>query len=172
MLIKRSISTKWTGFVYKAPGERRIELGLEGAGEHLTAWLFGEELKWTKKLEVLKWYSVCLTWSGRSQRLRIYVNGTALTATRLHPNLPQQLSPNGTLTLGVSHYVNVDGDVKPDNSKSLVGEIGVFRMWDREWSAEELKNLSCAEGNVVSWDLQQWEYDCAPVPDNNLHCGK
>ncbi|XP_028271747.1 adhesion G-protein coupled receptor G4 isoform X2 [Parambassis ranga] len=170
MLIKRSISTKWTGFVYKAPGERRIELGLEGTGEHLTAWLFGEELKWAKKLEVLKWYSVCLTWSGQSQRLRIYVNGTPLNATRLHPNLPQHLSPNGTLTIGVSHHVNVDGDVKPDNSKSLVGEISVFRMWDREWSAEELKNLSCAEGDVVSWDLQQWKYDCAPVLDNNLHC--
>ncbi|XP_042274178.1 uncharacterized protein LOC121901450 [Thunnus maccoyii] len=43
-------------------------------------------------------------------------------------------------------------------------------MWAREWSAEELKRQSCADGDVLSWDLRQWKYNCPPEPDNNLHC--
>ncbi|KAK5617370.1 hypothetical protein CRENBAI_006982 [Crenichthys baileyi] len=60
---------------------------------------------------------------------------------------------------------------EPESGNNLLGEIGLFRMWGKEWSAEELSSLGCAEGDVVRWDLQQWKYGCPPLPDNNLYCG-
>ncbi|PWA18670.1 hypothetical protein CCH79_00005668, partial [Gambusia affinis] len=86
-------------------------------------------------------------------------------------NGAQQLAQNGTLTLGVSHSVLPNGELKPESGNSLLGEIGLFRMWGKEWSTEEVSSLGCADGDVVSWDLRQWKNDCPPVPDNNLTCG-
>eukprot|EP00064_Thunnus_orientalis_P005359 superscaffoldBa00000519_g5373 len=136
VLLRRSYATTWTGFIYKAPGGRNIELGL----------------------------------GGTAQRLRIYVNGNSQHEATVNPIPPKQLAQNGTLTLGVSHYVDKNGEVQRENGKDLLGEIGLFRMWAREWSAEELKRQSCADGDVLSWDLRQWKYNCPPEPDNNLHC--
>lgn len=172
ILLRLNIGTEWTGFVYKAPEGRSIELGLRGTGAHLAVWLFGEEMPLEKELKLKEWYSVCLTWSGRYRRLRVYINGTSQLEAPVNPKLPQQLAQNGTLTLGVSHYVNINGEVQKENGKDLLGEIGLFRMWAREWSAGELGGQSCADGDVVSWDLRQWKYNCPPEPDNNLHCGK
>ncbi|XP_069388135.1 adhesion G-protein coupled receptor G6 isoform X2 [Paralichthys olivaceus] len=169
LLLCRNIATEWTGFVYKAPGGRRIELGLGGSGSHLTVWLFGKRELLLWELKVKEWSSVCLTWSGRARRLRTYINGTLLhEAVNLEP--PQILAPNGTLTLGISHNVNANGEVQPESGNNLLGEIGRFRVWSREWSAEELRRQSCADGDVVRWDQQQWKHSCPPVPDNSLHC--
>ncbi|XP_067455735.1 adhesion G-protein coupled receptor G6 [Thunnus thynnus] len=170
VLLRRSYATTWTGFIYKAPGGRNIELGLGGTGAELSVWLFGEEWLIKKELKLHKWHSVCLTWSGKAQRLRIYVNGNSQHEATVNPIPPKQLAQNGTLTLGVSHYVDKNGEVQRENGKDLLGEIGLFRMWAREWSAEELKRQSCADGDVLSWDLRQWKYNCPPEPDNNLHC--
>ncbi|XP_045885937.1 uncharacterized protein LOC123957286 [Micropterus dolomieu] len=96
VLLRLQFATEWTGFVYKAPGGRQIELGLQGTDSN--------------------------------------------------------------------------GKVQPEMGNNLLGEIGLFRVWAREWSAEELRGQSCADGDVVSWDLRQWKFDCPPEYDNNLHC--
>uniref|UniRef100_A0A3Q3JHL2 Pentraxin (PTX) domain-containing protein n=1 Tax=Monopterus albus TaxID=43700 RepID=A0A3Q3JHL2_MONAL len=161
ILLRRKIATPWTGFVYKAPGGRdKTELGLGGVGSHLAVWLFGEEHRVERELLLKEWHSVCLTWSGQTQRLRIYINGTCLNDTYVNPILPQQLAQNGTLTLGVSHYVDANDKVQQESSTNLLGEIGLFRIWAREWGPEELRNQSCADGDVVSWDQLQWKYSC------------
>ncbi|KAA8588760.1 hypothetical protein FQN60_010105, partial [Etheostoma spectabile] len=117
MLLRRTTITDWTGFDYKAPGSRDIELGLGGTDSQLI-------------------------------RLQIYVDGTSQLEASVSPIRPQ-LAPNGTLTLGVSHFININGDVQPENGKELLGEIGLFRMWAREWSAEDLRGQSCADGDVM-----------------------
>ncbi|XP_013860150.1 adhesion G-protein coupled receptor G4 [Austrofundulus limnaeus] len=171
-LLKLTHGTEWTGFVYKAPGKHHIELGLRGTPTELTTWLFGKAYQVPMELKLNEWYTVCLTWSDRDQELRTYVDGLVLE-THLAPGegLQNRLAPNGTLTLGVSHFVSVNGELRPESGNKLLGEIGLFRMWGRKWRAEELIRQNCAEGDVLSWDLQQWKYDCPPEPDSSLHCG-
>lgn len=172
MLFRLNFATEWTGFVYKAPGQRRTELGLQGTHSHLSVWLFGEEQVLKTELQLHKWYSVCLTWSGQAKRLRVYINRSSHSEISVNATLPTQLAESGTLTLGMSHYMDAFGEVKPEGGNNLLGDIGLFRMWAREWSAEEMMEQSCADGDVVSWDAKQWKYSCPPVPDSSLHCGK
>ncbi|XP_068596782.1 adhesion G-protein coupled receptor G2 [Brachionichthys hirsutus] len=169
MLLRLNYRTEWTGFVYKAPGQRHIELGLQGAGTHLTVWLFGKEQHLERELKLHDWYSVCLTWSGRARRLRVYINGTSEHEASVN-SIVTRLTQNGTLTLGVSHYVDTYGEVKAESGNNLLGEIALFRMWAREWRPEELRARSCADGDVLSWDKRQWKHNCPPEPDLNLHC--
>ncbi|XP_049610927.1 adhesion G-protein coupled receptor G2 isoform X2 [Syngnathus scovelli] len=169
MLLRRSYETEWTAFVYKAPGSQRVELGLKGTGSQLVVLLFGHEWSLDLRLKVQQWFSVCLTWSGRSSRLRVFLNGTLRSEAFLE-NAQQHLAENGTLTLGVSHYVDASGAVQVENGNNLLGEISQFRMWASEWSEEELRKRTCADGDVVSWDLRQWKHDCLPENDYNLHC--
>lgn len=147
-------------------------MGLGGTSSQLTVWLFGERQPLEWELKVNEWYSVCLTWSASARRLRTYINGTSVSEAPVNRILPHQLAGNGTLTLGASHYVNNEGDVLAETGNNLLGEIGLFRIWSREWSAAELRRQSCADGDVVSWDLRQWKYSCPPVPDKSIHCGK
>lgn len=170
--LRLNYTTEWTGFVYKAPHKRHIELGLQGTSGHLAVWLFGEEQRFERELKTREWHSVCLTWSGQARRLRVYINGTSHNETSVNPFLPQQLAQNGTLTLGVSHYIDAYGNVKAGSGNNLLGEISLFRMWARERSAEEVRGQSCADGDVMSWDLKQWDSGCPPVPDDNFYCGK
>lgn len=172
MRLRLNYATDWTGFVYKAPQKRHIELGLRGTSGHLAVWLFGEEQHFERELKMHEWHSVCLTWSGQAQRLRLYINGTSHNETSVNPLLPQQLAQNGTLTLGVSHYIDPYGNLKAESGNNLFGEISLFRMWAREQSAEEVRGQSCADGDVVSWDMKEWSSGCPPVPDNNTYCGK
>ncbi|XP_060904380.1 adhesion G-protein coupled receptor G4 isoform X2 [Labrus mixtus] len=169
ILLRLKLLTEWTGFDYKAPGRRSIELGLQGKGRKGSVWLFGRKVPLTKELKSDKWYSVCVTWSGRAQRLRVYIDGDKELEASVAPLSPQHLAPNGTLTLGVSHYV-LNSEVQEEDGKGLLGDIGLFRMWAREWSAEEMREKSCSDGDVVSWDLRQWKYNCPPEPDSHLHC--
>nr|XP_029133553.1 adhesion G-protein coupled receptor G4 isoform X4 [Labrus bergylta] len=169
ILLRLELLTEWTGFDYKAPGQRSIELGLQGKGQKGSVWLFGRKVPLTKELKSDKWYSVCVTWSGRAQRLRVYIDGDKELEVSVAPLSPQHLAPNGTLTLGVSHYV-LNSEVQEEDGKGLFGDIGLFRMWARERSAEEIKENNCSDGDVVSWDLRQWKYNCPPEPDSHLHC--
>lgn len=171
-LLNFKLATDWTGFVYKAPGGRNIELGLGGKRTMLTAWILGEEHNLEIELKVGEWHSVCLTWSGRTQKLSIYFNGTLQQDFPVNPTLPQHLAPNGTLTLGVSHYVDPVGTVHPESATDLLGAIGLFRIWNREWSEEELRRQSCADGDVLSWETRQWKHDCLLQSDSSLQCGK
>ncbi|XP_076595857.1 adhesion G protein-coupled receptor G4a [Chaetodon auriga] len=157
ILFRLNYTTEWTGFVYKAPGKKHIELGLQGTAKHLAVWLFGDELRLDTELKLYEWNSVCLTWSGAAQRLRVYVNGTSRPVASLKPTLQQQLAQNGTLTLGVTHYIDGNGKMKLESGNNLLGEIGLFSMWSRERSAEELSGQSCADGDVLSWDTKQWQ---------------
>lgn len=168
--LKRTSSAQWTGFLYRST--KRKELGLEGSNSHLKIWLFGKQYEVHQELSLKKWHSICLTWSGKNERLKLYVNGPTVENLLFYSDGAQQLAQNGTLTLGVSHSVLPNGELKPESGNSLLGEIGLFRMWGKEWSAEEVSSLGCADGDVVSWDLRQWKNDCPPVPDNNLTCGK
>lgn len=170
--LRLNYGTPWTGFVYKAPGGRHIELGLQGNSSDLAVWLFGVKHHVDRKLELKKWHSVCITWSGRAQRLRVYINGTSQSKVPLDPTIHQQLARNGTLTLGVSHYVDTEGRVQTESGQRLLGEIGRFRMWAREWSVEEMETQSCADGDVLFWDTRQWKPRCPTEPDHNSECGK
>ncbi|XP_059201485.1 adhesion G-protein coupled receptor G4-like [Centropristis striata] len=172
MLIRRSYDTDWTGFDYKAPGGIYTELGLGGTAGQMTVWLFGEKQILKSNMKLHEWQSVCVTWSGPAQRLQVYINGTRLLEAPVSPKTPRKLAPGGTLTLGVSHYVAASGEVKPETGKELLGDIGLFRIWAREWSAVELSGPSCADGDVVRWDLQHWRHGCPAVPDSTIHCGK
>ncbi|XP_041653807.1 adhesion G-protein coupled receptor G4 [Cheilinus undulatus] len=169
VLLRLKINAKWTGFVYKKPGGRDIELGLQGTSRMVLVWLFGKEKHFNKELKSDKWYSFCVTWSGRAHRLRLYIDGEKEPEVLLDPPSSLHLAPNGSLTLGASHFVS-NGKVQLENGKDLIGDIGRFRIWNREWSTDEMKGESCADGDVVSWDLRQWHYNCPPEDDSSLHC--
>lgn len=170
--LKRNYTTEWRAFVYKASKNAHIELGLGGAGPQITVWMFGRQWHFLKWLKLDEWYSICLTWSSRARRLRVYINGLVQLESPLYPSLPLQLAESGTLTLGMSHYVAPNNQVRPESGSNLLGEIGLFRMWSTEWSAAELWDLGCADGDVVGWDQRQWKNTCPPEPDHNLHCRK
>ncbi|KAM9741730.1 adhesion G-protein coupled receptor G6 isoform 2-T2 [Menidia menidia] len=170
VLLRHTSSAKWTGFVYKAPHDRQIQLGIGGSALQLDVWLFGEKKHFKNERQQDKWYSICLTWSGRAQRLRIFLNGARIFEDHLNPSVPKELTPNGTLTLGVSHFVHTNGEVIPESGNNLRGSIGLFRMWGRELNDEELKGPSCAEGDVMRWDQRHWKSDCPPELDSSLQC--
>ncbi|KAJ3587876.1 hypothetical protein NHX12_011471 [Muraenolepis orangiensis] len=169
-----TLRTKWTAFAYKAPGISFVELGLEGDSGHITALLFGYKWPLDVMLSSHHWHSVCLTWSARSQKLRVYVNGTSHLDLGLNPSVSRRLAPNGTLTLGVPHSVDESGAVRREDGRSLMGDIGLFRMWATAWRAEDLAHLGCEEGDVVRWDTRHWSYhypsSCPPKADQTLRC--
>lgn len=172
ILLRRTLSTEWTGFLYRATNKNQ-KLGLGGNSALLKIWLFEKQYMIHQELRAKEWHSICLTWSAKNQKLTVYLNGTTLKELTLHSeDAHQQLAQNGTLTLGVSHIVQPSGEVKPESASNLLGEIALFRMWGKEWSAEELSSLGCADGDVVSWDLKEWKYDCPPVPNDDLYCGE
>lgn len=172
LLLRRHFTSDWTAFAYKAPGAGHIELGLGGKRSQLVAWLFGEQWRLDKDLTLDEWHSVCLTWSGPGQRLQLYLNGSNHLDVSLNVSRTRHLAPNGTLTLGVSHNVDPSGELKPESQTNLLGDISRFRMWAAERSGEDLQTQSCADGDVVSWDLRQWKHKCPPVPDRSLQCGE
>lgn len=167
VVLQRLYSTEWTGFDYNVPGNSLTELGLGGVGSQLRVRLFGKEENLAVKMPVNEWHSLCITWSSQAQRLRLYINGTQQLEAFVESN---QLAANGTLTLGVPHFVAENGEIHAETGKTLYGEIGFFGVWSKEWSAEELERLRCTDGDVVGWDLQQWESRCVAEPDDSLHC--
>lgn len=172
MLLRLNFATPWTGFVYKAPGQRGIELGLQGSRAHLSVWLFGKEQRLKAELKPHEWYSICLSWCSHEQTLQVMINSTSRARVSLSSFQPKRLAPGGTLTLGASHYVDASGEVKAESGSNLLGEISLFRMWANKRMAQELGEQSCIDGDVVSWDTKQWKYSCLPVTDSSLHCGR
>uniref|UniRef100_A0A8C5BYQ5 Adhesion G protein-coupled receptor G4a n=1 Tax=Gadus morhua TaxID=8049 RepID=A0A8C5BYQ5_GADMO len=174
VLLRLTVITEWTAFAYKAPGNPAVELGLEGDDQHITAVLFGARWPLNESLSSKVWQSVCLTWSAASRHLRLYVNGTRRLDQAVDPPVSGRLAPNGTLTLAWPHSVDQNGTVWREDGKTLMGGIGLFRMWAREWRAEEIMLLGCVEGDVVSWDARHWNHrspaSCPPKEDTSLHC--
>ncbi|XP_061089978.1 adhesion G-protein coupled receptor G6-like [Conger conger] len=167
-LSRNLTSPKWTVFMYKQRGGSRVELGLTGRSAWLHAWLFGEEWSAPIKLPLNAWHTVCLTWSSRSRDLRLYVNGSSVLEARVNetaPGRPCCLPADGSLTLGASHGF-VNGQIEVESGSSFLGEMSLFRMWGREQG-----NCSCAEGDVVRWDTQDWDTrSCPPKPEAGLQC--
>lgn len=169
LLLRCAYETEWTAFVYKGPGSSAIELGLQGNRDHLKLWLFGNETKVENSLNQTEWQSLCITWSGKQQKLELHANGTILSSTFFKSTTRTSLASNGTLTLGRSHFVN-GNTVQPEYGKSLIGDISQFRVWSTQWSKEQLKRQECTEGDVISWDQKHWKTDCPPPQDYSLHC--
>lgn len=171
-LLRLRFGTEWTAFIYKAPGQSDIELGLQGTLSHLSIWLFGQEQRLKADLKLHEWNSICLSWCSHEHRFRVIVN--AASHADLSPRSPQpkRLAPGGTLTLGAPHYVDPSGEVKAERGNNLLGEIGLFKMWASAWTAEDLEEMKCVDGDVVSWDTKQWQYSRPPVTDSSLKCGK
>ncbi|PWA22771.1 hypothetical protein CCH79_00002423, partial [Gambusia affinis] len=170
--------TPWTIFMYRHPEVQYAELGMGGKNGRLVVWLFGEE--WTTQdinLQLLQWYSLCLTWSHTKNRPALYVNGNLINMTAAHTNIPPvtaslccQLASNGSLTLGVGHTIN-NGNIEIIKYGSMLGKISLFRMWGRERSKEEVTSLSCTEGDLVKWVRNNWDtVNCDPIRDTSLQC--
>ena len=176
VLLRLSLGTEWTAFAYKAPGDHAVELGLEGDDRQITAVLFGGKWPVNESLTLNDWHSLCLTWSATSRHLRLYVNGNGRLDTSIDSPASGRLAPNGTMTLGASHSVDENGTVQWENGKNLMGHIGLFRMWAREWRAEQIMGLGCVEGDVVRWDARHWDHrlrsSCHIKADTSLQCGE
>lgn len=171
-LYRQITTSAWTAFVYKKPDGFDIELGLGGKWGNLRAWLFGYERTIAFDLPLQRWHRVCLTWSNHTRLFQLIVNGTVGLISKLDILAPSRLAPNGTLTLGASHSV-VDGVLVFETGTNFIGEITMFRMWKQELTPEQLIDLKCVSGNVVTWSRNDWEcHGCPPVKDNSLQCGE
>ncbi|CAL8280118.1 unnamed protein product [Arctogadus glacialis] len=169
-------SSRWTAFMYHSAGGQRAELGLGGRREHLVVWMFGK--KWTSASTVLLvgglWYSFCLTGAQRSGRPTLYVDREVVAlepvverAADLHPYCSGR-AQEGTLTLGSSHCRS-HGTLNPDGR--LIGNLSLFRVWDRERTAQEVTSLCCTEGDLVRWEAGAWASPgCPERPESQLPC--
>ncbi|XP_063046858.1 adhesion G-protein coupled receptor G4 [Engraulis encrasicolus] len=172
--LQREVGTsEWTAFDYKERGHRGVELGLTGTRTQLRVWLFGQEhqVNMTENYPLHQWHTVCLTWSAKSGHLRLYGNGSRVAEV---PVNGPRLAGKGTLTLGVSHTM-LDGVMAYETGKELMGFATLFRMWGREFSETELKELRCVDGDVVSWNQLHWDLKgtyCQPPSDSGLTCGE
>ncbi|XP_058252494.1 adhesion G-protein coupled receptor G4 [Hemibagrus wyckioides] len=169
--IKRWISTpEWTAFVYTKPGGHNIELGLGGIGGNLKAWLFGYKWMVAHELPLESWHTICMTWSNLTRNFQLIINGTVYLNSKVNDSMPSSLAPNGTLTLGVSHRI-VGGVMVFETGKNLLGEMTLFRMWGLVLTPQQLTDLKCISGNIVTWSMNTWEYQsCPPIIDHKLKC--
>ncbi|KAM9788602.1 adhesion G-protein coupled receptor G4-like [Neosynchiropus ocellatus] len=175
----QTVGSTWTIFMYRHPDFQYTELGFGGRWSRLVVWLFGET--WTTafvNLERLVWYSMCLTWSDTKHKPTLYVNGNPINIMRANSfNASKSswrsccaLAPNGTLTLGASHFL-INGNIQILPSTRLFGQISLFRLWGHERSKQEVTSLYCTEGLVVKWTRDHWDTQrCEPVPDSSLNC--
>lgn len=162
----------WTAFVYNKPGGHQIELGLAGVGGNLKAWLFGEEWMIAHSLSLQTWHTVCLTWSNRSRKFQIIINGTVCLHSKVNDLMPSSLAPNGTLTLGVSHRI-VGGVMDFETGTNFIGEMTLFRMWGMVLTPQRLIGLNCISGSIITWSKNNWDYrSCPPITDHSLKCGE
>lgn len=171
-LVRLKHRRPWTGFVYKAPGAEKFELGLQGTSSNLDVWLLGKKVRVETKLELHQWYSICITWSSRAHRLHVYINGINQRRISPGPSQTRPLASNGTLTLGVFHELGAGTQVMMEDGSELVSAIGQFRMWNRERTPEEMSGRICAGGDALNWDAEKWRYGCSPQPDQRFGCGK
>lgn len=170
-LMKKIITSEWTAFDYKGPGQQHVELGLAGDGGNLKAYLFGEEWIVAYDLPKDKWHTVCLTWSSHTRLFQMIVN-EAIFEIHLNETSPRFLAANGTLTLGVSHSF-VGGAIDFETGRNFLGEMSLFRMWGVQLSPQQLDACKCVDGNIMTWRMQDWDYlKCLPIQDDSLKCGE
>ncbi|KAK7138087.1 hypothetical protein R3I94_013655 [Phoxinus phoxinus] len=168
-LMKKIVTSEWTAFDYKGPGQQHVELGLAGDGGNLKAYLFGEEWKVAYDLRKDTWHTVCLTWSSHTRLFQMIVN-KAIFKIHLKETSPRFLAANGTLTLGVSHSF-VGGSIDFETGKNFLGDMSLFRMWGEQLSPLQLDACKCVDGNIMTWRTQDWDYPkCPPIQDDSLKC--
>ncbi|XP_028322799.1 adhesion G-protein coupled receptor G4-like isoform X2 [Gouania willdenowi] len=164
----------WTAFMYRHPEKQHAELGLGGRDGHLMVLVFGEQWKTEQNdINLLDWSSLCVTWSQKTGRPVLYVNGkpkNLKTDASSTPSLRSPIAPNGTLTLGAGHSIN-SGNIQVLPNSKMLGKVSLFRMWWTERTEEEISSKNCIEGNLITWESQTWDTrPCAPIPDPSLQC--
>nr|XP_020506767.1 adhesion G-protein coupled receptor G4-like isoform X1 [Labrus bergylta] len=169
-------NSTWTAFMYRHPEVQYAELGFGGKQGRLVVWLCGAE--WITDeiaLQVSRWHSLCLTWAHTKDRPALYIEGKAIEMSPAHssdsaPSVNpscSKLAPNGTLTLGASHYL-ADGNINIIPITHLLGSLSQFRLWGRE---QEVTSPICTEGDLVKWERDNWDtWACAPLSDRSLQC--
>lgn len=51
--------------------------------------------------------------------------------------------------------------------------MALFRLWQREWSQEEVSSQGCVEGELVTWWWEDWDtWFCPPLTEPSLSCGE
>ncbi|CAL8265789.1 unnamed protein product [Merluccius merluccius] len=122
------------------------ELGLGGKHRRIVVWLFGEEWTTTSAvpLQADQWHYFCLTWSETTSVPTLYVDREVVKLrageTPLKSSSRAPISPNGSLTLGSSHFL-WHGTVQALPIGRLTGRLSLFRLWFRERTAQELSDI-------------------------------
>ncbi|XP_032888618.1 adhesion G-protein coupled receptor G4-like isoform X7 [Amblyraja radiata] len=144
------------------PSSLKHELSIMVESKHIVIWLFRKSISVEKILPLHTWHSLCLTWNSQRHTARIYVNGTLEGDKKTGKKI---LGQNGSLVLGRRHRRLADR-LQVDLEMAFVGELYLFRLWDHEKSSQSIANLNCEDGNIITWDRQQWAFNGTILEDD------
>ncbi|XP_067896533.1 adhesion G-protein coupled receptor G2-like isoform X2 [Heterodontus francisci] len=148
-----------TAFTYNTDTKRihsthKHELGIMVKNRKLIIWLFHRQINVGKIISLGNWHSLCLTWNGQTRETHVYVNKTNVLSKKLKSNF--RLGQNGSLVLGRKHSRGADR-LRVD-LETFVGDLYLFRLWDHAKGQRSISQLKCEDGNVITWDSQQWDF--------------
>ncbi|XP_072371625.1 uncharacterized protein [Scyliorhinus torazame] len=175
--LRQSNRKGMTAFTYntdtkRKPSRHHHELGIMVANSKLIIWLFQQQINVGKNISLANWHSLCLTWNGQTRETHVYVNKTRVFSKTL--NSDYRLGQNGSLVLGRKHSRGPDR-LKVD-PETFVGDLYLFRLWDDAKGQQAISRLNCEDGNVITWESQQWDFigsilendDSLPCPSSQL----
>uniref|UniRef100_UPI00398EE61E adhesion G-protein coupled receptor G2-like isoform X23 n=1 Tax=Pristiophorus japonicus TaxID=55135 RepID=UPI00398EE61E len=157
MRFKQNTKKGMVAFTYNtnANSNPHHELGIMVKENKLTIWLFLKKLEVHKGLSLDNWHSLCLTWNGQTNEALVYVNKSMVFRETLKQN--HRLGQNGSLVLGRKHKQKADR-LEVDFKMAFVGDLYLFRLWDHAKGVQSISRLNCEDGNVITWDSQQWDF--------------